>query len=78
MNKLLVTLGLLVAFSTGLVGCADDIDARGAKVDTDTNMDNDEGTAGMSGSTDQGGEDDDADSCAAACDDDECVAACND
>lgn len=76
MQKLLVILGLLVAFSTGLVGCADDIDARGARVDTDTNMDNDEGAAGMSGSTNQGAEDDDGE-CAAACDDDECVAACN-
>jgi hypothetical protein len=72
MQKLLITLILAVSFAGGLYGCADDIDARGSKVDTDT--DTDEGTGGTAG---VGPVDDDGE-CAAACDNDECVAACSD
>jgi hypothetical protein len=70
MQKLLLTLGLMLSFGAGLYGCADDIDARGSKVDTDTDTDEsaDEGAAG-------GSSVDDNDECAAACDNDECVAA---
>lgn len=73
MQKLLLTLALLLSFSAGLYGCADDIDARGSKVDTenDNDPDADEGAAG-------GGPVEDDDECAAACDNDECVAACSD
>lgn len=75
MQKLLLTLGLMLSFGAGLYGCADDIDARGSKVDTDTDTDPnaDEGAAGAAG---MGAVDDDE--CAAACDSDECVAACSD
>jgi hypothetical protein len=74
MQKLLLTLGLMLSFSAGLYGCADDIDARGSKVDTDTDTGADEGAAGAAG----GGAVEDDDECAAACDNDECVAACSD
>jgi len=71
MQKLLLALGLMLSFGAGLYGCADDIDARGSKVDKDTDTDADEGAAGS-------GPADDGDECAAACDNDECVAACSD
>ena len=73
MQKLLITLILAFSFAGGLYGCADDIDARGNKVDTDT--DTEEGTGGTAG---VGPVEDDTDECAAACDNDECVAACSD
>ena len=73
MHKLLIALFLSLSLSVGFIGCADDIDARGSKVDTETDSDPGDETEGAAGD----GADDD-DECAAACDNDECVAACND